>query len=608
MASANKQPEGGETELNPEQLSAVRAPHAPLLIVAGAGTGKTKTLTGRIIRFLRDGVPPERICAVTFTNKAAREMADRIAGHAPGAGSFIGTFHSLGARLLRSEARLLGRTPDFAIFDESDSLSLARKIVKSMALKKSDPGPAQLLHSASDIKNSAAELRKEPRTREENVLGEFYERYEERLKANNAFDFDDLIAKLVFLLKEHPALLTKYRKRFSHIFIDEYQDLNDKQYELVKLLAAGAASLTAVGDDAQMIYGWRGSNIQTFLNFKNDWPETRIVFLEENYRSTKNILRAATAVIGNNTYQPEEWKTKKLWTRNDDGVPVLIAEMENAESEASWIAEGASAAPGERTRTVSETAILYRTNAQSRALEQALIERDIPYRIFGGLKFYERKEIKDVVAGVRYAVNPEDEVSRDRLEKTLKKRGFLEYREAVESPGRETLPPAELISFFLSRSEYRLYLKKNFANVQEREENIAALIEFASSFRTAQEFLEQIALLQAQDAVKKDTAPSVTLTTIHLAKGLEFDRVYIAGCNEGLMPHARSLSTKAELEEERRLMYVAMTRARKELIIAFYDIPSRFLSELPGDACTIIPATENGLRSLDDEERYITLD
>lgn len=590
-------------ELNPKQKEAAEAPEKPLLIVAGAGTGKTRTLTSRLRHLITKGVPPENICAITFTNKAAREMAERIgiAQQAGRAAPFIGTFHSLGARILRAEAKSLGRNANFVIFDDHDSAVLIKKIVKSLGEETGGEGPAYFVDKITRIKNGmlAPQDANEPTRR-------VFSRYEAELKKHNAFDFDDLIQKVVLLFKSKPATLAKYQKRLRHILVDEYQDLNNTQYELIRLLAGDSRKISVVGDEAQCIYTWRGSNFGIFLNFERDWPEATVVVLDENYRSSQNIIAAASAVIKNNLRQ----KPKNLWTRNAPGELVKLAELGDENEEAEWIA---AQIQNSKAKNQNESiVILYRTNAQSRALEQALIERNIPYRVFGGIKFYERKEVKDVLAGLRFALNPKDTVSRERLEKTLGKTKFADF--ALEIKNKSNPDPAEAIRLFLESSDYFEYLKKNFTNWAERRENVAELLYFAAKFKELTAFLEEVALLQATDPSPLDKVEgrqaqnAVQLMTIHLAKGLEFDRVFVAGCTEGILPHTRSLGSLEELEEERRLMYVAMTRAKKELCLSFYDLPSRFLSEMPEELIRFESLVSDAAVFSDDEERYITLD
>lgn len=608
--------------LNPDQKRAVLAPDQPILIVAGAGTGKTRTLTSRIAQLIKRGVPPDKICALTFTNKAAREMAERVetifyskkAELSSAEASilkrlkttppFIGTFHSLGARILRENARKSARTPNFVIFDADDAFKLVKKIVKENTPPRSSVKPADIYAKISAVKNgmtSKEELAEDYSPQGRFFLG-IFEKYEARLAENNAFDFDDLILKPVELFRTSPDSLDRYQRRFSHFLVDEYQDINNIQYELVRLLAQKGTNLSVVGDHNQTIYTWRGSNLGVFLGFERDWPGSQVYFLGENYRSTSNILEAASAII-KDSRKPEGLKTDKLWTKNSPGKTVRIVEFPHEIAEAEWITSEIRLGEDEGNSTGQTKAILYRTNAQSRALEQALIENNIPYQIFGGLKFYERREIKDILAALRLVFNPADELSRERLDKALRKG---RAREAMESLQREKdLNPVKLINAFLAVADYFDYIDENLTNPADRRENIAELIVFAHGFKTLEDFLERASLLQATDGVtdEKKQLAMVSLMTIHLAKGLEFDRVFVAGANEGVLPHHRSFDNAEQLEEERRLMYVAMTRARSELCLSFYDLPSRFLSDIPSEVVEF-----TGERSFDDEERYITLD
>ncbi len=566
-------PAGGpyraEISLNPRQLEAVRHGEGPMLIVAGAGSGKTRTLTQRLAHLIKTGILPRKVVAITFTNKAAGEMRSRIslpAAHL--SPPFIGTFHSFGASILRKEAKSLGRAGNFVIFDSDDSLKVIKRVLLSLNLPQRY-SPPKIRYEISKIKNNLLDP-----SGLDNWLAQSFSEYERDLRRQNAFDFDDLIQKVVELFQADPAILAKHQSRFDYILVDEYQDINLAQYALVKLLGQRHRNLNVVGDDQQSIYGFRWSDFTNFLNFEKDWPEAKIVELGENYRSTKNIVSAAAAVIGNNKFQ----RPKNLWTENDAGHPIKVIGSESAEEEAEAITDNILKSP------LKEFAILYRTNAQSRALEQALSFNSIPYEVFGGLKFYERKEIKDLLAGLRYALNPRDELSRERLEKTFRK---APARELVQNlpPLAEKLSLLELIGFFLKTTSYFEFLAAKFENAEDRTQNVTELINFASTFKTLPDFLERVSLLQPLDetALSSDISPGkkVKLMTIHLAKGLEFDSVYVVGVSEGLIPHERSLYSEAELEEERRLMYVAMTRARQNLTLSFYGLASRFLHEIP---------------------------
>ena len=642
--------------LNNKQREAVQHPGGPLLIAAGAGSGKTKTLTSRLIHLINSGVRPDQVVAITFTNKAAEEMRSRVAnskwpianGQWPMANSdedrtknymplaishklFIGTFHSLGVRILKAEAGYFGRTAGFAIFAEDDSLSLIKKICKEMNLDKEQYSPLMFQTVIGKVKN---ELMDEPSGK---IHALVFNKYEELLRDCNAFDFDDLIQKVVLVLQNEPDVLRKYQDRWQHILVDEFQDVNTSQYEMVRLLAQEHQNLSVVGDDFQAIYKFRGADYRNFLNFEKDWPNAKIVLLEENYRSTGNIIQAANAVIKNNKLQ----KPKTLWTQKEAGdlVRVVVSGDENEEAE--WVVKKiiASTNPTKFNFVGSSNevelrriAVLYRTNAQSRAIEQNLIAAGIPYKIFGGIRFYDRKEIKDIIAALRLANNPLDTVSAERLLKSIPKAMARQIIADMPRLGRE-LNILELINYFLNTTDYFEYLEKHQKNAEERIENVKELILFAGQFigqkvtvaqpvssngfvnrpttktlndtlhanpnenkQHLQAFLEQVSLASSADIgrsnvkgqmpARRSSASAggsnvVNLMTIHLAKGLEFKTVFVIGCNEGTLPHHRSYDEHDGIEEERRLMYVAMTRAKKNLFLSFYNIASRFLYEIP---------------------------
>lgn len=567
-------------------------------------------------------------------------MQNRVAGQRDhGAGHtlpLISTFHSFGARILRKECRTFGRKPNFAIFDDHDSFDLLKKIIKAVLPKEAEHArsknrretPSYFAQKIAEIKNlDAAAGANEPESRKE-LVRSIFQKYEEALLRNNAFDFDDLIQKPVALFKKFPAALERYRGLFDAILVDEYQDINPKQYELVKLLAGGHRNLSVVGDDEQTIYSWRYADVKTFLNFDKEWKGTSVFFLEENYRSTGNIIRAAAAVAENNQFRTP----KKLWTQNPDGARIALYEAWGENDEAEWIAlqieEGMDGGPHEERRateqsksvqrTFSDFAILYRTNAQSRAIEQALIRREIPYQIFGGVKFYERREVKDAVAALRWAANHADEVARERLEKNLSKRKFAAFKERIGAA--EDLKPAAVLKLFLETFAYFEYLEGNFLNADERTENVGELAQFASEFDSLPEMLEKVSLLQATDEEMADRGRAsaadpaskenglsaghpgkVNLMTIHLAKGLEFENVFIAGAGEGLLPHIRSVENEAAVEEERRLMYVAMTRAKQKLHVSFFGMPSRFIAEIPEECVELVVANGSSNGDLDED-------
>ncbi len=606
--------------LNSKQLEAVESSSGPLLIIAGAGSGKTKTLTNRLRFLIQSGIAPESIIAITFTNKAANEMVERIyssdASNLNMGGTiartkmpYVGTFHSFGARILRTEAHNLNRNTNYTIYDGDDSLAALKRTIKSLGLaKKEAMGPSLLRYYISKIKSELLTPIDVIDDDKLPMLKAVFEEYEKELERNNAFDFDDLIQKPVMLWRGSIELLQKYQNKYQYILVDEFQDVNTAQYEFVRLLAKVHQNINVVGDDAQAIYGFRYANYKHFLNFENDWPNTKIILLEENYRSTGNILEAANAIIANNKTQ----KPKKLWTQNKKGTLLKVKEHNDGVSEAEWIAEIIKSGGTD----IESTAIIYRTNAQSRAIEQALIEQDIQYKIFGSIRFYDRKEIKDIVACLRYATNPRDAVSADRIQKSFYAKPFRELIMNLPSKAKE-LSPFELIIYCIKTTDYFEYLKKNYPNAEERIGNLEELMGFAEKYTELFEFLEKISLLQSTDnenakdnkyQSKLGSNRTISLMTIHIAKGLEFDRVIVSGVNEGILPHQMSYGTSEEIEEERRLMYVAMTRAKKELSLSFYDLGSRFLYEIPPELINFESSLGNTADFVDDEERYISFD
>ncbi len=583
-----------QTPLNPAQKAAVEAGTDPLLIIAGAGTGKTRTLTERIKHLLEIGVDPATIIAVTFTNKAAKEMRERaLHGARPGMTPWIGTFHSFGARFLRKHAPLAGRTREFTIYDEGDMMTLFRRIAKTMPGKVT---PATLRNRISGIKNGATPLSELERDMSSAAVAtvQAYRQYEEALRENNAFDFDDLIIWPARILEEHEHVRDRYRGEIGYVLVDEYQDINEAQYRLVRALVGPRGHLTVVGDDHQTIYSWRGSDIGIFMAFERDFANAKVVRLEQNYRSTQTIINASNAVIGNNRNQ----LPKTLVSTKEQGPPIKVIEHYTELDEALWIAQelGAYIRRGEGT-----AAVLYRTNAQARALEHALVRARVPYHVYGGVQFYDRLEVRDVLAAIRVAANPQDTLGADRLLKTFRKRRGLPLIDALRALG--PAEPARIIDTFLAESRYAEHLEETFDNAEDRIENVGELRKFAATFADVAEFLEHVSLVQATDTRGQDAPQGVTLMTAHMAKGLEFDRVHIAGASEGTMPHSRALVTEAELEEERRLFYVAMTRARHELSISFVHVPSRFILEIPEEYLVMEGRRRN--LSLDDEERYI---
>ncbi len=604
------------SRLNPAQKEAVESRSQSVLIVAGAGTGKTKTITERIARLIREGENPSRICGLTFTNKAAKEMKERVArlvqeekGDLPAEyeDMFIGTFHSFGARYLKKMHTPFGRKPNFIIYDDSDSLQLIRTIIKGVK-KYGDKDseelkPARVSEKISAIKNGWLEKKSLENSTypPDTLLLHIYETYEQALARNNAFDFDDLIKKPVDLLKTDPVARTTLQESIRHLLVDEYQDVNALQAQLIELLVGPKTTITVVGDDAQTIYTWRGSDIHIFLNFDKQYKNTHTIFLEENYRSHKIILDAAQALIDHNSNQ----KKKTLRAQKEEGEKIHVIEAGTENQEANIVGEKIEERRSE-TKGQETIAILYRTNAQSRALEQVLVGKTIPYIIYGGIKFYDRKEIKDIIAALRVMYNPQDSVSKDRLETSFTKTRFKQVAPHLTS--ETELTPEIAIKNFLDASDYSGYIQKYLKNVKERVENIQELLRFAKEFDNLGVFLEQVSLVQAVSNRKSSKNP-VQLMSMHSAKGLEFDCVYIVGAQEKNLPHQMSLFSKEQIEEERRLLYVAITRARKHLTISYWGQPSRFLFEIPADL-TEFESVGYMAQSLDDssDERYISFD
>ena len=626
------------TGLNPEQERAVTHPGGPLLILAGAGTGKTRTITRRVAWLAEaQGVPASRILAITFTNKAAGEMKQRIQAWVPSTGMWVGTFHAVCARMLRMDPEPVGRTRDFTIYDVDDRRRTLRQLIKDEGWDPQVFRPARfeaIISAWKQRRMGPEAARDETRFHgmEEERAAVVYARYEDVLKRSDALDFDDLLWKGLMLVEHDERNARRWVDRFLHVVVDEYQDTNALQYELVKRLAAGTRNLAVCGDPDQSIYSWRGADIQNILRFDQDYPDATLVRLERNYRSVGNVLFAAQAVIRNNRSRKE----KDLRTEREDGPPLVVVDAADEEDEAMqvagrvhrWVAEGTSP---------REIAVFYRTNACSRALEAAFTRLQIPYQIVGGLGFFERREIKDLLAYARVAVNPRDDAACARVvnvpprgigattqervrsvasehdEPLLHAYRREDVRASLRGPARkgvaaflalldevrERQHSAEgALRAVLERSGYLQWVETLDATEDvDRSENVDELLAFAHEYDHREQgglrgFLEEIALLSEVDRWEED-AERISLMTIHAAKGLEFDRVAVVGLEEGLFPHARALEDGPDgLEEERRLFYVALTRAREELHLSHCRMryrtgapgpqsPSRFLEELP---------------------------
>lgn len=635
----------GFEQLNPMQQKAVAQKDGAVLILAGAGSGKTGALTVRIASMLEHGIRPYNILAITFTNKAAKEMRDRVDALAGAAAQdiWISTFHSTCVRILRREIDKIGYSKDFSIYDADDQEKVMKEVFKELNMSITDK-----LFTVRSAVSAVSHLKEEMISWEDYLkevdkadirswkISRVYEAYQTRLLRNNALDFDDLIYKTVYLFRTRPDVLNAYQERFKYIMVDEYQDTNTSQYELVRLLAAKYGNLCVVGDDDQSIYGWRGANIRNILDFEKDFPNACVIKLEQNYRSTKNILSAANSVIRNNKSR----KDKTLWTENTTGSVIHVFRSENDIEEAVFVSETIDKNAIGGKANYSDFAVLYRTNAQSRAIEDRFVKKGIPYKLFGGVRFYERKEIKDILAYLKLIDNSADTVAIKRII-NVPKRGIgeksIETAECIavernislfSALGRagecpelkargkkltdfynficslkkraESLQVHELIAAVAEETGYKAELEADgtddaMMRIENIDEFTAKAVEFEKTTEdvTLSAFLEEIALVADIDSYNEND-DAVVLMTLHSAKGLEFPYVFMVGMEEGLFPGSRAISSgdPNDMEEERRLCYVGITRARKELFLTYalhrmqhgqiqYNAPSRFLAELP---------------------------
>lgn len=627
--------------LNPQQAEAVINTEGPMLIMAGAGSGKTKVLTCRVANLLQKGVRPYRILAITFTNKAAAEMRERVNNMSGPAAKnvWLFTFHAFCARFLRMEIdKLPGYGGNFAIYDTADSQNLIKQILKEMNLDDKRFQPSGILSRISNAKNAlqdAAAFARQAGDFYEQKVADIYSRYEQKLQLNNALDFDDLLMLSIKLLQENKEVREKYQDRFDYLLVDEYQDTNHAQYLLTKFLAAKHRNICVVGDADQSIYGWRGADIQNILDFEKDYPDAKVIKLEQNYRSTQIILDAANAVIENNTGR----KPKNLWTENKSGADIIYFQAVDERDEARFVIEQLQNLQRTENKKLGDMAILYRTNTQSRIFEEMLIKSGISYNMVGGLKFYERKEIKDIIAYLRVIFNPADSLSLLRII-NVPKRGIGDaslakiqaYAAANNVSLFEAVSNAAAIEGLSSRFVSKLddlagiiFELMNLANeapvedlidrvlrdtgyleelenertpqAQSRIDNLHELISVAQEFAASEEennlenFLAHVALVSDIDDTELGE-DAITLMTLHSSKGLEFPVVFLVGMEEGLFPHARTLMDETEIEEERRLCYVGITRAKEKLFLSSTKMrtiygntvtypPSRFLQEIP---------------------------
>jgi len=637
------------SELNPSQLKAVEHDKGPMLVIAGAGSGKTRVLTYRVARLIQKGISSGNILAITFTNKAAQEMAERISkllGIDVSRNYYIqntnfptiGTFHALGAQILRKEAEKVGYTPSFVIYDDEEQKKLIKNILKDLEIPEEQFPHQKIRGFISQAKNDLISPNKYINTPEsyfEEKAGKVYKEYQKALKESNAVDFDDLILLPVDLLRKDEEVKKYYQDKFQHILVDEYQDTNNAQYQLVKNLGENHRNVFVVGDDFQSIYGWRGANIKNILNFEKDYREAKTVKLEQNYRSSQNILDAAYNVIKKNVNQ----KDKRMWTEKSRGDCITIKTLGNEEEEAQFIVETIQ----KNDIALKDNAVLYRTNAQSRVLEEAFLAKGIPYHLVGALRFYQRAEIKDILAYLKVIANPKDEVSFKRiyntprrglgktawqvLEKIAKKEGKKmgelilldnfkdEIGEKIEMKHRDNWIKLSIIFKDIKEALERTPLKTSLEKISDitgyekyligtgiegetRLENIKELYTVASKYdekgkgiEALDDFLEEVSLLSAEEDKSKN-GDRVQLMTLHSAKGLEFKIVFLTGVEEGLFPHSSSMLDQKEMEEERRLCYVGITRAKEKVYLLntrtrnlFGNIqansPSRFIKDIP---------------------------
>lgn len=605
-----------EEILNKNQLEAVKHKDGPLLILAGAGSGKTRVITYRIAYLISvHNISPENILAVTFTNKAAEEMKGRIEKVVGKKAEKIlmSTFHSFGCRILRNHCDEIGYSRNFSIYDEDDRERLVKECMHWAKISEKQIKPYEVIRKIQDIKNrllTPDEYAQYANDYNSRLVLKIYDLYEEKMRFNNAFDFDDLIKKPIELFKTKPEILNKFQEKFKYILIDEYQDINNSQYVLISTLAKKYKNICVVGDDDQSIYGFRGADITNILDFEDDYPDTKVIRLEQNYRSTKTILKAAHSVIFNN----KDRKDKELWTENENGQKITLTYTEDATHEAEAILNEVDRLLRTTDTNLRDMAVFYRTNAQSRVLEDCFRRNGIPYKLIGGIQFYGRMEIKDILAYLRLVVNPHDVISFKRvinvpprgigdasitkleeyaLEKEISifdaikdihdipeikentKNSFLQFYNLIKNicDSRNNLSLTKIVKSILSETGYIDYWKSDTSvKSDERVENVKELVSAISEFEekktdaTLEDFLNQVALISDIDKMDKN-ANAITLMTIHSAKGLEFENVFISGMNEDLFPHKNSIDEPGGIEEERRLCYVGMTRAKKRLFL-----------------------------------------
>ncbi len=591
--------------MNPQQKEAVTYTGGPLLVLAGAGSGKTKVLTHRVAYFISTNlIKPGQALLLTFTNKAANEMKERILALTNGNTPLAATFHSFCAKVLRIDGRHIGIPVNFIIYDEQDQKDAVKQIMERLDISTDQFNPASILNGISEAKNqmlSPEEYKNFVRGEWQEIVSNVYPEYEKMLKEIGALDFDDLLIKTVKLFKEDPKILAKWQHQLTHIFVDEWQDTNKIQYVLTKLLVGNRKNITAVGDASQSIYSWRGADFRNINYLMKDYPDIKVINLEQNYRSTQNILDAANLVISKNTSHP----ILKLWTEKNAGAKIRLYSARNGFDEANFVVDEIN-----HLGKFSDIAVLYRTNAQSRVLEEAFLHAGIPYTLVGGVRFYDRKEIKDVISYIKYLVNPKDSVSRRRIEK-IGIRRFEKLKEMGEIKGLTTL---DILDAVIQKTDYLALFQKESEENMARLENIKELRSVATEFPDINDFLENVALVEA--GPRNITKNAVTLMTMHAAKGLEFPVVFIVGMEEGLFPHSRSLMDANQLEEERRLAYVGITRAKEILYLTYANSrlyfgervanpPSRFILDIPEN---LLENIGGGIYKSSDDLKLDTID
>ncbi len=656
------------SNLNPEQQRAVQTTDGPLLIQAGAGSGKTKTLTHRIAYLIATNkATAYNTLAVTFTNKAAREMRERVAhllGQDPNIRSFMpymGTFHAICVRLLRQDGDQIGIPRTFVIYDESDRLSAIKQACRQLLIDEKSYPPREIAGFISSAKNellSSDEYSNIANSLAQKTAAQVYPLYQKILHDAGALDFDDLINRTVTMLTTQPAIAAKWQQQFSYIMIDEYQDTNAAQYKLVKLLTSDKKNIAVVGDDWQSIYSWRGADFRNILNFEKDYPGCTIIKLEQNYRSTKSILDGAHAIISKNQQRSD----KKLWTDAGDGLPIQLIQVHNEQDEGRALVELVNRSIVNAARTYHDFAVLYRTNAQSRSIEDTFIRYGVPYRIVGGVRFYDRKEVKDLMAYVHLIYQPNDSISFERivnvptrgvgakslenfynwmrreqlsLQQALLKlddsddlspkarQGLANLQDIIQTLRElgEDVSPSQLLDGLIRRLDYLAYVSDGTPQGESRQENVKELVGVAKAYDDAGlgVFLEEVSLVSDIDQADL-SGNAITLMTLHAAKGLEFPVVCMVGMEETILPHTRAFYNQSDMEEERRLCYVGMTRAKEELYMYYassrmlyggvqHNPPSRFLSEIETEFQTgrAMPSVFDASHTLGavDEPRYV---